>query len=380
MQSGESEEPASSLEPPPISATPEPTSEAAPSNGKSRVAIKILVGVIVFLIALISIVTVGRQLAGRRTAGLEKTVAEWIEQLTGGPTPEARRQAAEAIAELGPESVASTLDAIADVPQGGGMYSVDKAAVAALAGVGPALVEPLSASLQSDSQDVRLAAACVLGELGRDAKGAVALLTGALDDESLWVRRCAAQALGRIGPDATEATEALALLTTHEDRQTRLHAVQALGQIGPAAEGATAALARVRDEDPEFDVRRAAEAALHQVDLDGMAARSLNGASEEVRQLIAKLSAEDEFERVDAAERLAEIGPQAVAAIPALAKALEHEDKWLREAAAETLGTFGSSAAPVAAALRRISQKDHEPEPEVRAAAKEALERIEINR
>jgi HEAT repeat protein len=147
-----------------------------------------------------------------------------------------------------------------------------------------------------------------------------------------------------------------------------------LGTIGPAAKPAAAALAEVRDHDQYPAIRDAAEVALHQIDLEGMAAASMGDASEEVQRLIRQLDSDDEYERVAAAEQLAEIGPEAVAAIPALAKALGHEDKWLRSAAAETLGTFGRQAEVVAPALRKAAR---DPEPEVAEKAKEALARVE---
>lgn len=90
-------------------------------------------------------------------------------------------------------------------------YDVQSAAAAALAKMGlqavPALIQVVRYDLL---EDVRIAAANVLGDIGPEAKGAVPALIQAIgDDEDSGVRFAAAYALGRMGSEAKEAVPAL---------------------------------------------------------------------------------------------------------------------------------------------------------------------------
>ena len=350
---------------------------AVEGRGGRGAVIYSLVGLVIFLIALIGVVVGARQvrrMMGPHSQGRSKTVAEWIHQLEQGPDDEARREAAAALTRLGPEAVVEALATTSEVSADGNSYSMVVAMIPALAAAGPEVVDALLAGLESDKENVRLAAANVLRAMGPEAKGAVAPLAVALGDRNRWVRWFSAEALGNIGPDAAGAVEALRPLVEHPDRHTRIRAVRALGRIGPAARAAVAALTKAEQDDPERAVRQAAKLALYQIDLDQIASDATGGATDEVQALIKRLADADEFESASAAKELARVGPAAVDAVPALAKALGHRSKWVREAAAETLGTLGRSAETVVPALRRAAEDE---EPEVRAAAKRALEKIE---
>jgi HEAT repeat protein len=68
----------------------------------------------------------------------------------------------------------------------------------ALAAVGSAAVEALTASLADPNRDARAGAAYALGQMGAEGAPAGAALVKALKDNETEVRRQAAQALGRI--------------------------------------------------------------------------------------------------------------------------------------------------------------------------------------
>jgi HEAT repeat protein len=151
----------------------------------------------------------------------------------------------------------------------------------------------------------------------------------------------------------------------------------ALGRIGPAAKSAAPALLKVQNDDESSAVREAAELAMYQVDLAGMAARAAAQASPEVRILISRLASENEFDSRAAAKSLGEMATRAKEAIPALALALRSQNKWLREAAAQALGAMGREARNIVPALQQAAADQ---DAEVRAAAAAALEKIEGRR
>jgi hypothetical protein len=70
----------------------------------------------------------------------------------------------------------------------------------ALAKIGPASVEPLTAALKDKSADRRAGAAYALGLIGSEAKTALPELLELLKDDDVGVRRQASFAIGRIVP------------------------------------------------------------------------------------------------------------------------------------------------------------------------------------
>jgi len=351
--------------------------QRAESSG-SRGLILGLLGLIVFLIALIGAVLAARQLrpviASRNLPPEPVTLDDWIRQLDVGPGKPDRLKAAQKIAGMGPEAVIAALDATTVVPADASMLDISPAVIHALAAAGPGAVPALCEGLSSEKQNVRAGAARVLREMGSGAEGAVTALAGALKDDNRWVRWYAIETLGNLGPDAASALDALVPLLDHPDRYTRRRAVRALGQIGPAAGAAVPELARVQKNDKDYSVRRAATAALLQVNLAEIVAESASQANPYVQDLIKQLRGGDQYAAVAAAKSLGNLGRDAQPAVPALIQALRSPNKWLREAAAGALGALGRNAPVAAPALKKLLQDESA---EVRAAAEEALKKIE---
>ncbi len=73
----------------------------------------------------------------------------------------------------------------------------------ALAKIGPAAVEPLTAALADPLAERRAGAAYALGQIGGPAKSALPKLLDALDDKDLDVRRQVSFAVSRLVPTST---------------------------------------------------------------------------------------------------------------------------------------------------------------------------------
>ena len=79
--------------------------------------------------------------------------------------------------------------------------------------------------------------------------------------------------------------------------------------------------------------------------------------------------------RVEAGRQLGRIGPYSQRAVTALIAGLQDENIRVRRTTVEALGEAGAAARPAVSQLRRIERTDTEPQ--VRIAAREALEKIE---
>jgi HEAT repeat protein len=123
-------------------------------------------------------------------------------------SPPIRRQAAEALGQLGPQAPAVAVDALgamlADPDE-----TVRHEAALALANVGTSAVPALARAMRSDRNKAQVLAAVVLRFLGPQAKASVPDLAVALDSSDATVRLRAAGALQGIGPAAKAATPAL---------------------------------------------------------------------------------------------------------------------------------------------------------------------------
>lgn len=356
---------------PPVGRPAEET-EAEPGQW-TTIAIRVLTALVVLLVVLIGLVLFARSGDVEGWQASEERLQQLVEQLVESDDAAVRQRAARSIVQLGPDAVLAALEAVTEGPDGTGPDSLSLPPLAALAAVGPEVVDGVVPALAARSPRVRLAAACVLRQMGRGAEPAVPALAEALADENRWVRWTAAEALGRVGDAAAPAVEALANLAGHWDYRSRLRAVEALGQIGPGARKASQVLAELCDRDPQSKVRRAAARALARIG----ASRSgeSDGGDEEVQRLIAALDGDDPYGRVAAAERLGQLAPPSREATAALIRALDAEQKWLVVAAAEALGAIGPAAAPALDALKRLDDPRYDPE--VRAAARTAIRRIE---
>jgi HEAT repeat protein len=186
--------------------------------------------------------------------------------------------------------------------------------------------------LKSDDPEVSRDAAIELGNKGPDAAPAVDALIEALSRSEDTVRRHAAYALGKIGPAASDAIEDLEKLLDDDDLGTRVWAVQSLVRIDP-------------DADPHVDVL-----------VDVLA--TATGRTE--RSVCINVAGVVEF-----------IGERAKAAVPALIARL-HEREFSRDGA-RALGAIGPAAASAIGPLERLTRS---PDPDVVAAATEALAKI----
>lgn len=93
------------------------------------------------------------------------------------------------------EVVARLIDALSDTdPDVRGNLAV------ALAKIGPAAVEPLTAALKDANADRRAGAAYALGQIGPAARPALPALLDLLKDPDVGVRRQASFAVGRVVP------------------------------------------------------------------------------------------------------------------------------------------------------------------------------------
>jgi len=360
------------------SAAPPPSGDPPEGRSAASAVVAILVGLILFLAALIGVVLGARHLrpalatwsAGQRGKDLVQKIA----QLKRPTSPEAAGRTAQAIAALGPEAVRRALDASLDVSETDQAIAVHKPAIAALAQIGPSIMHMLRDALDSGNLDERLAALHVLRQMGRDAEPAVTDLARLVGDENRWVRICACEALGSVGPQAAPAADALLAAVQQGDLGTRRRAIAALGQIGPAARAAVPVLIQTQDKDGDAALRQSAAAALYQIQLDVIAQQAETKAGEGVRALLAKVRSADQYEAVPAIKALAAKGAEARPAVPALALALADQNKWIREAAANALAALGTDAKPVLPHLRRLLE---DPEPEVQEAAEQAVKKIE---
>jgi HEAT repeat protein len=123
-------------------------------------------------------------------------------------------------------------------------------------------VQELLVTLKSEKVAARAAAARILGEMGPQAKDAVAELQAALADADKDVRRSAARALGDIGPASKPAVSALGKALKDAEAPVRQSAAYALGRIGDPAAKAPLEAAR---KDTNEGVKRAAKDALKQL-------------------------------------------------------------------------------------------------------------------
>ncbi|MEX0700946.1 MAG: HEAT repeat domain-containing protein [Planctomycetales bacterium] len=191
-----------------------------------------------------------------------------------------------------------------------------------------------------------------------EAQTAFRKLVGAQDAEAA---KAAEKRLDELGADALPAyVEGLS-----GDEATRQFAAMRLAQLGidaaPAADALVKALA-----DPSPVVRVNAGSALSILE-DARRAQA-------VPVLAKLLDGQPEYIARTAAIALGNFEEQAAEAVPALGQALSADDAELRKWAASTLGRIGPPAQAAAPALEKLAANDEDAE--VRAAAREALERL----
>ena len=187
--------------------------------------------------------------------------------------------------------------------------------------------------------------------------------------------------LGQIGPDAAPATEDLAKLLTDADPKVSTEAAMAIAKIGSTASAAIPALTKSLEK----AIAEAGENPLEQPeDRTGHAAGYALGrigppAASAAADLLKGTASRDASLSLVSAWALAQIEPASAEAatktVPILIAALSHSVPRYRQGAAESLGNLGPLAKDAAAELRKAAKDD--PEPAVRQAAAQALERID---
>lgn len=228
----------------------------------------------------------------------------------------------------------------------------------------PEAIRALVIALKDPEPEVMGGSLQGLISLGPDA---VPELTKALADKDLQV--AAAAALGQIGMDATSAIPAIIAQLPGEDPGYRREAHFALAAMGPAAAAAVPELIKSLADD-DLEVRYSASYALGKL---GPAAKSALPA------LKANVKSDDEFLRLASIWSMLSIAPNepglAEMALPQLIDALDDERPLIRREAATALGELGPRGKQAIPALKKSVSV--EPDPDVKAAAEEALKRIE---
>jgi HEAT repeat protein len=205
----------------------------------------------------------------------------------------------------------------------------------ALASLGEAAVPRLTKALEND--DMQSLAVVVLRRLGPKAKDAVPALILELKDPDPDYRRGVEFTLAAIGPAAKSAVPALIEHMTSDEPRVRYTACYALGKIGPDA---AAAIPKLREN----------------------------------------ITSDDKFLKAASVWALLHIEPADKAlqtmAVPVLTKALEESDRDLvKEESAAALGMIGPAAKSAIPTLQKTAQEAESPE--VRAAAEQALKKIQ---
>ena len=163
--------------------------------------------------------------------------------------PEVRRDAAYALSRIGKHAAPATpalMIAFKEADKGVRDYIGST-----LIDIGALAVPGLTAMLKDTDKDVRIAAASILGNIGKPAFPAVPVLIGMLKDTDPEVRGAAAEVLGRMeAPSSLTPAIVAALMTTLKDKvpEVRRRAVAILGYIGKPAAAAIPALTNMLKE------------------------------------------------------------------------------------------------------------------------------------
>jgi len=156
----------------------------------------------------------------------------------GDPDPVVRQQAAEQLAQIGPEAQTVVVD--------------------------------LVRACADDSADVCERVVNALEEIGSPAIDDVGRLSPLLGSESADVGYWAATLLGRLGAKAAAAVPALAAAVVAPlDDSVRQQAAWALGKIGPSARPALRTLQETAEDDGDSRLARLAKKAIQQIRSDG---------------------------------------------------------------------------------------------------------------
>jgi HEAT repeat protein len=178
-----------------------------------------------------------------------------------------------------------------------------------------------------------------------------------------------ADALGRLGADAKGVVPDLVALLGRSDPTTVSAAARVLGRIGPAAAEAVPALTRLRESD---DPRLKAEAALALWRVTGDAKPAAAALADALADPALRVSFWPNPGVVIPPPGVPYVPPPSPLYPPAAARGPGSEP--LPTAAIRALGEMGPAAAEAADTLRQFR---HDPDPQVREAAAEALKKVE---
>jgi HEAT repeat protein len=128
-------------------------------------------------------------------------MSHWIRALDD-PDPETRRDAINAIADMGRDGAAA-IPALTEIGKHDNIALRSWAISKGLGAIGPAAVPALCEFMKD--RKVRTTAVATICQIGPEAKEAVPALTKALKDENAWTRMMVGSALGNIGAAAKEA-------------------------------------------------------------------------------------------------------------------------------------------------------------------------------
>ncbi|VTR96377.1 heat repeat-containing protein : Marine sediment metagenome DNA, contig: S12H4_S07444 (Fragment) OS=marine sediment metagenome GN=S12H4_36601 PE=4 SV=1: HEAT_2 [Gemmata massiliana] len=188
--------------------------------------------------------------------------------------------------------------------------------------------------------------------------------------QSLWARVEAANMIGKIGPNAGAAAgDLIAVIerlrpTEQEPLQEAI--VEALGQLGAPAKAALPAFTRLagRTIDLDLALKQSRDAILNSSD------------SQEIDALARQLLSRDPSSRVRATKALSDLGPVARNAAPFLAIALGDADADVRRGAINAINRVTPNAKPTEAFVRAIAVDLRDPDANYRLLAVRALGRL----
>ena len=281
-----------------------------------------------------------------------------IENL-GNQDPEVQRTVAEALAQIGPETVKPLTEAL-----GSNDAKSRQGAALALAGLGKAAKEagPKLADVTEKETDAgaRLAELGALSRVGVEASRSVPLLVEALKSGDEPSRHAAVNGLALVRP-AQPAVQALQALLSDSDPALRQRAAHTLSRLGSQAAPATAALIACAKAAPDDTAFTEALAQVGEAALPPILKELSAPASKDARQ--------DWIFRT-----LRDMGSSAM---PALVAGLTSPTASVRAAAVRALGDIPIQSA---ATVKTISTLTADPEPEVRAAALRTLATVRTER
>ena len=356
---------------------------------------------------------------GLAFADIPAEIKALVEQLYRAPNPAGQIEAATKLAAMG-EGAAPAIPYLVKILSEKIDPALRQAVVTTLGKIGKPVVEPITACLKANRQEIRMNAIEILEAIA-DAQAGAPLTNTALHDASQQVRDRALEALARLARSNPAVGQTL--MTTVQDEKAapeiRSRAMKAMGRLAGIGMPPDALIAMLENAEGDIRLRCAAAAALGQTrnpavvaplvkalgdksaSMRVWAAVALNGnsASEVITALTKALQDEDDRVRVRAADALAAVlDPKVVdplvkatndtsaevrtwaviglgnyedkKAIDTLGLAIGDSDVEVRLAAADSLGRTGS---PLATQYLISRLNDFGEEVEVRAAAARAL-------